>query len=1395
MKSETVRAKAMKLTSLVIVIMFSISAFSIIIPNGSIVAEPIVDSMDGATTSGGVTRSQFWTQYANGTIERDRFPVNYWNSVESQWMEIDTDIYREYFSDYYWTNVKNTMGTHFKEYCEADKTKVTFYKMYEGVRTPTDIVMGVNTVYWDNGITTETIDTLNTISEGTVVGDTIQYEPFDDCVETKQIGRNNLQTSYEFVSLTPSTIGGTVSLAISGEVEIGSQIDVYVDGVYWDEVGVASGESVAFGFALDDIIYALDEVTAFDNDMTALYGHYDIEKISGDTFTYTINVYYSDFTTLVYPITVDPNWWATLASTIEIGYDDYDSSLSGVLSVGGSEERYNDGISTNIAVNSQDYSVTLLPATYAKALDYVWNFDSLPVGYVTIPPSVGPWDYDDLPGSGGNTKIRIDDGNVYGTQCTRMGTTSTGLNADPYVGHNLVHDSARPFEALELKTYMWYHITDGDYFRDLWFKNGGDASEQRFTFFNKSGDTAFEVRIGVEHEHSGVPYGSATYYANYTVIIGGAKYLTLPGIAIPYSGSANQVYNFPILNVSIVDIDYSTNRFLLNVTDGTTYGQWWFAASSIVDEISSYRVHGKIRVSNYHMVRHYIDDVREYVLEPVTYQTGGAAYSDLIDTTLNYQHGVTNETGFVYRYDNLEIETTQPAFTDVKAHVQFYNGAVWGVIPESDIPNNVVGFDGDGIPISVDLSELNVTKYAKIRMQFNLTTTDNTITPSVDSWNFNVLSAEEDGSTAVLNTEDVSMEAPVTDYGGNGNIIIDIGDSSWVGDPYFQLWYKRAATIPDVNDPLWILVEDDIHYSPDFTGVPPSFSPVANSSNVQIQYGNPNNGIYYSYLWYPTDFVSSFDTYWFKTIVRDTSYETSDQPTRVLFLITEIQAEILVNGAPIANAGLDVAMPTNTNHLFDADINTADGGGGVSGVDAIDYCNWTFEATSSDWNITHNRTVWTVADGAVTQSFPDNDIYIATLTLGDVHGLMDTDTAVVTITNKAPVVDIEVVEHSAPYEVGIQTDVFFDARGTTDADGILEYCRWDWDDGTWTNGTFYEPDNASFVFHSYNTSGNYTITLYIEDDDSLNGVETVDVEAVVGIPVATIADAQGNVISLQTIRVVQFERVSLTAGSSSAGSGDIETYSWDWGDGNTNDYDSPLASHIYSIVDTYFVTLEIETSLHYFDETYCYIDVISAGEDDVESDDFLSLGKNPRFKYNVTEGTDGLDVSVAGIVNKDGWGGTWFERYMFKESVTLSINRVRGPMGSTDGDENATANATADEEIVLIQGEYFESPINDAGAIGYSGVKGDNIWIFVKIETVWYHCNIAVPDDVTIKVSSGDILITFDVVWDEIKILTNPGFYKKYISTPTSPNMISSGLNVSSFSGITYMEACIECED
>jgi hypothetical protein len=66
--------------------------------------------------------------------------------------------------------------------------------------------------------------------------------------------------------------------------------------------------------------------------------------------------------------------------------------------------------------------------------------------------------------------------------------------------------------------------------------------------------------------------------------------------------------------------------------------------------------------------------------------------------------------------------------TDVKYQLEYYNGA-WALIPDIDLAGNSIGFDDSPI----DISSVKTT-YGQIRLRANLSTTDNTVTPTIQDW-------------------------------------------------------------------------------------------------------------------------------------------------------------------------------------------------------------------------------------------------------------------------------------------------------------------------------------------------------------------------------------------------------------------------------------------------------------------------------------------------------------------------------------------------------------------------------------------------------------------------------------------------------------------------------------
>jgi len=121
---------------------------------------------------------------------------------------------------------------------------------------------------------------------------------------------------------------------------------------------------------------------------------------------------------------------------------------------------------------------------------------------------------------------------------------------------------------------------------------------------------------------------------------------------------------------------------------------------------------------------------------------------------------------------------------------------------------------------------------------------------------------------------------------------------------------------------------------------------------------------------------------------------------------------------------------------------------------------------------------WNFGDGAsatgvvVRHAYADDGNYTVTLTVTDDDGATDTATSTVTILNRPPVA---LFTESAEI-VLVGEDILFNAWAVSyDPDGLIVRYFWDFGDGT--NAL------AVTVLHAYENSGNYTVTLFVTDDD------------------------------------------------------------------------------------------------------------------------------------------------------------------------------------------------------------------------------------------------------------------------------------------------------------------------
>lgn len=1460
--AKSVKGNGMtRMIAVVFVISFMISAFSVVIQGGVIENFDIIDNVDVVDNvdvskmvgpiqvdslvpieeveSTIVERGQFWNEYSDGSIVDSIFPINYWNSIESAYLPIDTNIYRNMFGEYYWKNAKNTYDVYFKQYSEYERVSMVFYKNYGEVFTPSEISFGFNNVTWRNDTSVELVSDL-TSSIGSVSGNIISYDSFDNCSEIYQITNNSLQTALLFSDIIEPIMNDVDSLVIEGIINKEVSMNIYVDGFLWNEVSEISGKVIDFGFDSDDILYSLDALTIFDSEMNMSNGTYVIDNLGGGDYTYKVVVPYSFVDSVTYPMVIDPTWWVTnTVMLIATNKDAMDSDTTH-LHVSATDSRYDSTtVNANLYLNTNG---SLINSKLDKSWNNVpgegevWNYQNYTdptaltsptlnwnggiarsgnaIDYTAVTSAVNGNLYNDLVANGQGYYSGIY--NTYLTgMASKMGSYAYTGATNPFgngYGGSVQYNSVMGMTEQLVERHINYGSDNEIRFKSCisLFSDSDVGTDHRyattpievpvmnpnsygdFQLYMKGNDGVLYSLLRINARVPAHTLARVSYPAEYWV---NSAYNT--GIATPcyiydgrgvlkntvniYGQTGEGKKHWPGAWYNNVDFKFNSQAFYVNITDinmitltanvnidmysnvnvmqHTSFVITLPVGIHSIEELRVYftqvdaGVHSGWSVSGYGLS---VDDFSVKRSQDCYYGTGDVCYSDSLNISQSYIiEGSPTDSGFIYRWDYFTFDTIQPSLTDVKVQFYYYDGS-WFLIPNSKLPLNSAGYDGDGNSVVVDLSGLSKTSYWKIRVKFTLSSTTNLTTPMIENWSFGLLKARLSGSTAVLMRDNILVEPRGIDYSGNGNIIIDVGDSSWIANPYMRMYYYNGASCPDINSNVWTTISSDVYRA---SMVPNGWAPIINADNIQISLGTPNNGLYHSYLWYP-NVPSTLTNYWYKVVIRDVSwYDSVTMPTRVLFMTTSLVSTIVKNNAPVANAGSDRNVMGMQTINFDADIDNADGGS-YGGVLCLDTCEWKFIGPFG-FNQVFNNSVSSVADGVASLQFPRPGVYTATLTLVDVYGLVDVDTATITVDNVYPYAFYEIDGETEPYVIGVLKDYYFDATLSQDYDGFIVMYSWDWGDGTWTNAT--PANGGSYVMKSFTSAGTYDVTLTVIDDSTFETDVTKTVELVVGIPTAEIADSGGNIISGTVVDIALGERLTLSGGASTAGSGNIINYVWNWGDGIETEASTPLSSHVYTISGDYAVTLTIENTLHYFDDAFIYVNATEPqGDDGIgNATAFDSLGKNPRFEYSVNC-SNTTEIDVTSSLRKDGFGGAWLEEHVFKESIYVNIIRVSGVF---DG-ANLTGNET---EEVNVKGRYFGEPISAENILFSSGAWSD-MYIFVSKDGVWTLCNIVEPTGATVDAKSGEIDFTFDSDWDEIVILTNPGLGKALKYTFGSEN-------------------------
>ncbi|WP_405381828.1 PKD domain-containing protein [Maribacter sp. LLG6340-A2] len=206
---------------------------------------------------------------------------------------------------------------------------------------------------------------------------------------------------------------------------------------------------------------------------------------------------------------------------------------------------------------------------------------------------------------------------------------------------------------------------------------------------------------------------------------------------------------------------------------------------------------------------------------------------------------------------------------------------------------------------------------------------------------------------------------------------------------------------------------------------------------------------------------------------------------------------------------------------------------------------------------------WSFGDGNsangenVSHTFQTIKEYEVTLTLTDSNGASDTESIIISVNdldNQPPVAKIE----ANPLSGNAPLFVEFSGQGSTDDNGIVSY-EWNFGDETTSSGID--------VNHTYNTVGEYIVTLTVTDAEGLSDEMSVTISVNDANNQAPVAIISTNMTEGEAPLTIDFN------GTDSTDDSEITIYAWDFGNGDTVQNANP--QYTFALPGTYNVLLTV----------------------------------------------------------------------------------------------------------------------------------------------------------------------------------------------------------------------------